>query len=49
MVAWADEQITSRDPRLTFRYFDLQSRYVEWDQHRGTVSAGTFRFPWDDG
>ncbi len=49
MVQWCQEQIGTRDTRFTFQHFDLQSAYVHWDTHTGSISATEFTFPYEDG
>ena len=48
MVAWAQQAISSADPRFQFHFVPVQSVYTAWDQHSGTLSAESFMFPCSD-
>lgn len=47
MVQWCQREITSRDARFQFHWFDIKSSYEAWDLdgNRGSVDATQFRFP----
>jgi len=48
MIEWCRQQITSRDPRFQFNYFELKSVYSVLDNEQGTIDVKSFRFPWAD-
>lgn len=48
MVDWSSQEITSRDPRFRFDFFDLKSVYRVWDEQAGSIDVETFRFPYAD-
>lgn len=48
MIDWCVREITLRDPRFRFDYFDLRSAYVVRDGHAGSIDVETFRFPYPD-
>jgi ubiquinone/menaquinone biosynthesis C-methylase UbiE len=48
MVDWCLQEISSRDPRFRFDYFDLKSVYTVLDDQVGLIDAETFRFPYAD-
>ena len=48
MIEWCRQQITSRDSRFQFNYFELKSVYSVLDNEQGTIDVESFRFPWAD-
>ena len=48
MIEWCRLQITPRDPRFQFNYFELKSVYSVLDNEQGTIDVKSFRFPWAD-
>jgi ubiquinone/menaquinone biosynthesis C-methylase UbiE len=48
MIKWCQDEIAQRAPNFRFHYFDLKSIYALWDGHEGTVSVGSFHFPFPD-
>lgn len=49
MINWCQREITARDARFQFHWFDIRSSYEDWDLdgNRGSVEARTFRFPYE--
>jgi SAM-dependent methyltransferase len=48
MIDWCVEEISSRDQRFCFDYFDLKSAYVVRDGEAGSIDVEKFRFPYAD-
>lgn len=45
MIEWCQREITSRARHFRFYWFDIKNAYERLDGHRGSISAGRFRFP----
>lgn len=48
MIDWCRQEIGSRCPSFTFKYFDIRSSYQALDGVEGTIAAVEFKFPFDD-
>jgi cyclopropane fatty-acyl-phospholipid synthase-like methyltransferase len=46
MIAWCNEVLAPRDPRLRFHHIDVKSVYVAWDACDGLIDAEHFTFPY---
>jgi SAM-dependent methyltransferase len=49
MIAWCNDELTSRDERFSFQHVDVRSAYDVWDGQTGQVNADGFAFPYPDG
>ena len=45
MIQWCQREITSRDARFQFHWFDIKSSYEDGYENRGSIDARRFHFP----
>lgn len=48
MIEWASANITPIAPHFRFSFFDAESVYSDWDNHKGSIPAEKFVFPYED-